>query len=302
MPFTAAGGGRIIVEREKITYESAPVAAPPRPAVAPRVPSAPRKSNVGPVAFVLAILLCLAGGLGLMAYMVVSVAEWLMPAKLASYQVPPGAPRLEQLPLVRIGTQRLGVEPPPGGFVAWDPIGRLSWAQTIATAWSAEATLRRIDVTGLMSSGAIDLDADRVAEVVYRYWPSAKPAEYGVEQERRAVVNGRQFAIHVRQSQLWIEVAELTRDPKMPLQPRPALDSLPLREIFARLSTRPDLPEAARYTGSLDYRAGDGWTWQLTDGAGTPLRMRASDGSLLLPAKAPATTAKGPVAAAKRPR
>jgi hypothetical protein len=170
------------------------------------------------------------------------------------------------------------VDPPPGGFAAFDPVVRLDWVLPIAKAWKSDATLERIDGGPITTSGTIDLSSQAEAAVSYRFLSAERIAAWtrDADRVRNLEVDYRLELVVARAK----AAATVTRGRPMSIQVPPTESLMPMPELLSRARTQAGFVDRPAYLGELVHYSPNGWVWRLATLSGRerlPM-IRARDG------------------------
>lgn len=131
--------------------------------------------------------------------------------------------------LTEFAWKTVDVQPPPGGFAAFEPVAALPWAMTIGQAWASDAVLVRINVGRVSSAGDVDVSGERTSG--YRFWSPGRAARWKQETDAGSrSASKTSLMLEIRDETVRVIVDDSERDAR----PVPAPRSLPLPEILAR--------------------------------------------------------------------
>lgn len=178
------------------------------------------------------------------------------------------------------GWHEIQVDPPPGGWAAFDPAKQLSWAMGIARQWAPDAALTRIDLFRAAADGTVNLAGGPDDKVGYRFMSPGRVAEWA----RAADVLTSAQAAHSLMLQISeqkvtanIQTGRPSDDVKAPPVPP---DSLSLTYLLAAARKHRAFVDRPFYTGYLIHLEPEGWVWyfQTLSGRNSIPRVRARDG------------------------
>lgn len=163
---------------------------------------------------------------------------------------------------------------PPGGFAAFDPVAALPWATAIAQVWAPDATLTRIDVGRVSTTGVVDLAGDTSSG--YRFHSPARRLRW--TQEADSGVKGVTTTSMMLQVQA--EAVRVLLDGDARDEPKTATPvSLALPELLTRARKGRGFSDRPFYAGYMIFLPREGWAWYFRSASGDSFpRVRAKDG------------------------
>jgi hypothetical protein len=169
--------------------------------------------------------------------------------------------------------KQLDVAPPPGGFRAFDPVTALPWAMTIGRAWAKDATLQRIDVGRVSSTGVVDLSGEDTSG--YRFVSAARQLRFKNDVDagvKSVTPTALMLEIKGTVVSAIIHDDDRDRDAGEPV-------SLPLPAILETARRGRGFPDRPFYSGYMIHLPREGWVWYFRAPSGDSFpRVRARDG------------------------
>jgi hypothetical protein len=163
---------------------------------------------------------------------------------------------------------------PPGGFDAFDPVGGVTWATTIARAWAPDAMLTRIDVGRVSSTGVVDVGSD--APSGYRFHSPARRLRWKQEADggtKSVTTTG--LMLQVQAGTVRVLMDTDSRDE--PTTPEPV--SLALPDLLTRARKGRGFSDRPFYAAYMIFLPREGWAWYFRAPSGDSFpRVRARDG------------------------
>lgn len=172
------------------------------------------------------------------------------------------------------GWKDVAVDPPPGGYAAFEPVAALPWAMAVAKAWASDAVLTRIDVGRVSATGVVDLSGEDVSG--YRFRSPARERRWRQETDAGTKSpTATELMLQIKGETLRALVGGDRRDE--PDTPPPA--SLPLPALLARARTGKGFGDRPFYGGYMIHLPREGWVWYFRAPSGDSFpRVRARDG------------------------
>ncbi len=190
------------------------------------------------------------------------------------------AERNRPLALAELGTvterawKTVDAPAPPGGFDAFDPVGGVTWATTIARAWAPDAMLTRIDVGRVSSTGVVDVGSD--APSGYRFHSPARRLRWKQEADggtKSVTTTG--LMLQVQAGTVRVLMDTDSRDE--PTTPEPV--SLALPDLLTRVRKARGFSDRPFYAAYMIFLPREGWAWYFRAPSGDSFpRVRARDG------------------------
>lgn len=178
------------------------------------------------------------------------------------------------------GWREVRVEPPPGGWSAFDPVKELPWAMAIARQWAPDAALTRIDLSRAAADGTVNLAGGPDDKVSYRFVSPARLDEWGRAADVRADAEAT-YSLMMQVSEQKVTASLQTGRPSSDVKaPATAPDTLSLADVLARARKNRAFVDRPFYAGYLIHLQSEGWVWyfQTLSGRASIPRVRARDG------------------------
>jgi hypothetical protein len=172
------------------------------------------------------------------------------------------------------GWKTLAVDPPPGGYAAFEPVAALPWATAVARAWADDARLTRIDVGRITASGVVDLGGEQTSG--YRFVSAGRWTRRQNELDAGdRSGTGTGLLLTLKGTTVTALVHDERRDDDVP-----APASLPLPVMLERARKAEGFVDRPFYTGYMIHLPREGWVWYLRPLAANSSmpRLRARDG------------------------
>jgi len=204
-----------------------------------------------------------------------------LPQTLANLDAPAAARPMRELAAgTAAGWHEVQVDPPPGGWSAFDPVEQLPWAMAIAHAWAPDAALTRIDLFRAAADGTVNLAGGPDDKVGYRFVSPGRVTEWARAADTRAdAETAHSLMLQVAEQKVTANI-ETGRPSDNVKAPPAAPDSLALGDLLARARTHTAFVERPFYAGYLIHLRSEGWVWyfQTLSGRASIPRVRARDG------------------------
>ena len=147
-----------------------------------------------------------------------------------------------------------------GAFTAFDPILNLPWAEAMAKAWSTDARIQSIYISGVRADGGLDVSSRDDWDVDYRFFsPTLRESARAMARVSEETVNS-ELRLMVSESAVEALLGDLhsqRREDPPAYTPRCTFTGVMKRAVAAGLGERPTYGVMLTHTGS-------GWRWHVS--------------------------------------